>query len=134
MTSGIYGLFATDTQECLYVGLSTDIEKRWSKYHLPRLMNGSHRRPEFSEWFLEQSSPEDAVELRTLEICNDVTKLNELEAKWFRNLSPRFYGKEPSANEKWKYSVASSKKLSESLIRTHSGKAPLAAALTVVKL
>lgn len=112
-TVGIYGIYNPKTGECLYIGCSKEIEKRYCKYHLPRLANGSHRRKDFSEWFIQQEEKEPTV-LRILEVCPSVNELNNREVFWFWQEKPKFYGKLPSVNENWKYSEESRKKLSES--------------------
>ena len=43
MTVGIYGIFNAETDECLYVGMSKNIEQRWSS-HLKELKSKRHKR------------------------------------------------------------------------------------------
>lgn len=125
MTSGVYGLYSKAKGECLYVGMSTNIEKRWEKYHLPRLKAKTHLRKDFSEWFHAQENPDNSIEVRVLEQCEDVNLLNALEHSWFLKEKPRFYGKMPSKNEQWKYSPSARQVLSEAMVKSNALKAPL---------
>jgi len=52
MTTGIYGIFLEDTDECLYVGQSTDIEIRWSHHRLD-LAQGKHHNKLFQIYYDE---------------------------------------------------------------------------------
>lgn len=112
MSIGIYALYYGET--CLYVGQSKDIEQRY-KRHIIRLKAGTALQ-KFNEWFQENNCPHESIELKILEECedNDLIK-NELEIKWFNDLSPLFYGKVPSLKDTWSHSEETRKKISESL-------------------
>lgn len=130
---GIYGIFDSKTKECLYVGQSTNIVKRWMK-HKNKLMNETHRK-DFVEWFKNKNNDLNSIKFIILEEIifseenkvedffnsglemNLEEKLNKTEIKWFNLLHPRFYGKVPSLNEKWKHSENSRNNISESLVR-----------------
>lgn len=104
MTVGVYGIFCLDTGACLYVGQSKSIEKRFLQ-HLKFLRSGKHPREDFVDWFRSQSNNPEKMQLRVLEktLDTDVEK-NMSEIFWFNKLNPRFYGKIPSLNERWKHS------------------------------
>lgn len=116
MTVGIYGIFDSETDECLYVGMSSiSVEKRF-KQHLKNLRNGNHPRKDFVEWFQVNGSNPLLLNFKILEECeNNETVLNTLEIKWFNELKPKYFGKQPSLNEVWERSEESKKKVSESL-------------------
>lgn len=101
MTVGIYGIFDSETDECLYVGKSIQIEERYSK-HLRLLTSETHIRKDFVEWFIQKDKDRTKLYYKTLEesIPNDKT-LNLLEIKWFKELKPKFYGEEPSDMKRW---------------------------------
>lgn len=102
--SGVYGIFDTESGECLYVGQSRNIHERW-KGHLKGLALGTHKRKDFVLWFWQHSSNESALSFRVLEYCRPHDdSLNTVEIRWFNKLSPRFYGKRPSLKERWEHS------------------------------
>lgn len=104
MTVGIYGIFDVKNGECLYVGMSKNIEERWKSY-LKLLRSKRHRRKDFVEWYHSNGAMKELLSFRVLETCeydNDI--LNVLEIKWFNEMGPKYYGKKPSLNEKWEYS------------------------------
>lgn len=104
MTVGTYGIFDSKTDECLYVGLSSDMDGRWRR-HIINLLNGNHLRKDFVHWFEMKNRDIDSMIFKVLEECeNDDSVLNLLELKWFEILEPRFAGKIPNENEKWKHS------------------------------
>lgn len=113
MTTGIYGIYDSNSQDCLYVGQSIFIEERWTK-HLSLLRRGKHRQQRFVEWV--ELNGEDSLKFCILEECaEDELLLNKLEMKWFNLESPKFYSKAPSENERWKHEESTKKKISESL-------------------
>lgn len=113
MTVGIYGVFDSETNECLYVGLSTDIEGRW-RNHISCLIRGKHKSQDFVTWFKDRKMNLNTLDFKILEECeDDDSVLNLLEHKWFNILSPKFAGKIPSENEKWRHSENSRKNISE---------------------
>lgn len=116
MTVGVYGIFDANTDECLYVGMSSvSVEKRF-KQHLKNLRNGNHPRKDFVEWYHENGAVEELFDFRVLEECeSDEAVLNALEIKWFNELLPKFFGKVPSLNERWVHSEESKKKVSKSM-------------------
>jgi len=104
MTVGIYGIFDSKTDECLYIGMSKNIEQRW-KYHLKDLKSKKHKRKDFVEWYHANGAIPELLVFRILEECKyDNKTLNTLEIKWFNNMSPKYFGKIPSLNEKWEHS------------------------------
>lgn len=115
MTVGIYSIFSVETGECLYVGMSSvSIEKRF-KQHLKKLRNKSHPRIDFVEWYHNNGSDPKNIDFRILEECkNDSKILNTLEIKWFNLLSPKYFGKKPSLNEKWEHSEETKEKIRKS--------------------
>lgn len=117
MTAGIYGIFDSETNECLYVGQSKDCENRWSRGHLPALRSNRHKRDDFNIWF--QDFGEDRLRFTILESCeNSESVKNKLEIYYFNKLKPRFYGKRPSINETWEMTASTIDKLK----RTHASK------------
>lgn len=95
MTVGVYGIFDKRDDTCLYVGQSKNIELRWRK-HLNGLRANRHSRKKFSRWLHDHG--EDNLDFRVLETCENTPKIkNELEQKWFDDLSPLFHGKSPSS-------------------------------------
>lgn len=79
MTIGIYGIFDATTDECLYIGMSKDIEERW-KQHLKILKSKRHKRKDFTEWYHSNGATPDLLMFRILEECEyDVDTLNRLE-------------------------------------------------------
>lgn len=110
-TMGIYGIYDSTTNACLYIGCSKEIEKRYVKYHLARLANGTHLRKDFSEWYRKQTTP-DPTYLKVLEKCESVDELNPREVFWFLREKPKYFGKLPSESERWKYSEDARRKLS----------------------
>lgn len=118
MTVGIYGIFDSDTDECLYVGLSRTIESRW-KGHVGCLRRGTHTQSGFSLWFKEKDCNIHCLTFKILEECEPEDKvLNRLEFKWTLFYKPRFAGKIPSENEKWTHTEETKKRISNSLTRT----------------
>ena len=112
---GIYGIFDTLTEECLYVGQSKNIPER-RQSHFKRLRGERHLKP-FTEWFVSIGKDESRLDLRVLCRCfdNDDIK-NKLEIFWFNELHPRFYGAVPSVNNRWSHSEETRKKIG---IRTY---------------
>lgn len=107
---GIYGIFDTLTEECLYVGQSKNIHER-RQSHFKRLRGERHLKP-FTEWFVSIGKDESRLDLRVLCRCfdNDDIK-NKLEIFWFNELHPRFYGAVPSVNNRWSHSEETRKKI-----------------------
>lgn len=111
MTIGIYGIFDNETDECLYVGMSKNIEERW-KQHIKLLRNKKHKRKDFVEWFHAHGAVEELLSFKTLEESEcDESVLNLAEIKWFNELKPKYYGKKPSLNEKWEHSEETKRKI-----------------------
>ena len=117
MITGIYALFDAETKKCLYVGQSKNIETRYFE-HLKCLKNGNHKRKDFVSWFHEKNLNPDSIVCCLLEEClNTDAEKNMLEIKWFNELSPRFFGKHPSLNEKWAHTEDSKNNISISVKR-----------------
>lgn len=117
MTVGIYGIFDSETDECLYVGQSAYIEDRW-KRHLNDLRNGNHSRKEFITWFKNHGENVESLNFKILEKCNNTDEAkNSTEMKWFEALTPKFYGFEPGMNFKWSHSAETIEKLRNSARR-----------------
>ena len=92
MTCGVYGIFDEETDVCLYVGQSRNIEKRY-KRHLYYIKRGKHSRKDFTAWVKSGKG----VYLKILEECaDDQIEKNKAEIKWFNKLNPLFYGVLPS--------------------------------------
>lgn len=112
VTIGIYGLFSTETNECLYVGQSLNIERRIID-HILQLKKQIHIRDEFNAWFLNKDLKENTIHSKILEILPDRgIDMNNAEIYWFDKLKPKFYGKRPSANDAWENSKETSEKIS----------------------
>lgn len=112
MTVGIYAFFDLDGN-CLYVGQSSNLEKRRSQ-HLKHLRGGYHKRKDFVEWFI--ANGEDALEFRMLAECSeDVDIKNRLEIEYFQHLSPKFYGQVPSLNNRFSHSDETRLRISTSV-------------------
>lgn len=112
MTVGVYGIFDAKTDECLYVGCSSNMEERF-KQHLNHLKYKIHKRKDFVEWYHANGANPELITFRILEECedNDVSK-NTLEIKWFNDLKPKFFGQEPSLNNKMRHSDETKLKIS----------------------
>lgn len=110
---GIYGIFAVDSDECLYIGESTRIRERWSD-HLRGLATGSHVRKDFTEWFKDRGSETDALDFRILEICQP-EDLGARERFYFDLFKPRFFGQIPHANRQWFQTEETRKRISDSM-------------------
>lgn len=122
MTVGIYGIFNSETKECLYVGQSKDIDTRWRE-HLKRLRNKKHPRQDFVEWFYLNGASEGLLSFKILEECEyDEITLNLAEIKWFNTLVPKYYGKQPSLKENWKQTEDTKKKISQSVREAYYSK------------
>ena len=96
MTKGVYGIY--HGEECLYVGQSVCIERRWRK-HRAALADGRHHTPGFSPWFTASGlSLEDLTFTILTDLGDGATQLelNLEEIRYFNLLRPRFYGKTPS--------------------------------------
>ena len=113
MTTGVYGIFDRRSGTCLYVGQSKSIEDRW-RSHKKRLNSETHLK-NFCVWFVDNNKDPQILELRTLEETADIEKdKNEAEIKWFKELSPLFYGQVPSLNNRgWSQAEETKKKISE---------------------
>lgn len=117
MTIGIYGIFDARDESCLYVGQSKTIEERW-KAHLNLLRIGNHR-ADFNAHFLSIEKDENLLVFRILEECENIDLVkNRAEIQWFNLLSPRFYGKFPTLNEKWTHSEETRAKISQGLLNS----------------
>lgn len=111
MTIGIYGIFDSFSGQCLYVGQSKNVEKRW-KEHIKKLKSGVHSRSDFIEWFNNRDKDSSAFRFVILEICENEYKVkNALEMKWFLDLQPIFFGKQPALNQKWEHSKSTIEKI-----------------------
>lgn len=108
---GVYGIFNTHSNECLYVGQSKDISSRWRR-HISDLQINNHRCKLFNEWFNANTSVESLLTFKVLEECidDDLVK-NICEIKWFNELSPLFFGKVPSTKDKWAHSDITKEKI-----------------------
>lgn len=115
MTCGIYSI-SDQSGNCLYVGLSRDIESRW-RSHIKELKGRRHPQTKFSDWFHGNGGTESLV-FKVVEECNlsatDV-ELNSTEIKWFYALEPYFYGKVPSTREQWGPSQETKDRVRETL-------------------
>lgn len=113
-TSGIYGLYDIRTSECLYVGMSIDIEERYKK-HITLLKANRHRRVEFSQWYNYKRNCE-RLELRILEEVEG-SLLRKREKFWFNTLKPKFFGQSPTGeSDYFAHNEETKKKISEALI------------------
>lgn len=119
MTVGIYGIFDATTNECLYVGQSKEIEVRF-RQHITKLKNKrSNALKSFVDWYHDQGAIEASMILKILESCpNKRLVKNQVEAKWFDKLEPRFYGKIPSLSETWDHTEMTRLKIAESVRRS----------------
>lgn len=120
MSVGVYGIFDSRDNTCLYVGLSRDIAGRWKK-HLSRLRVGKHKRSGFNDFFASIDRDESLLSFRILEECESVdTILNLCEMKWFTLLQPKFHGSLPSENNKWTHSEETRAKISAAAKKARS--------------
>lgn len=111
---GIYAIYDAKTNECLYVGQSKDVHMRWEQ-HVNRMRRG-YGLEAFIKWFAQHSYDKSALRFVLLEECaNDDGIKNSLEMKWFKRLKPRFFGKEPSPNERWEMSEETRAAIAEGL-------------------
>lgn len=111
MSIGIYGIFDRETDDCLYIGMSKNLERRW-KDHLKLLKSKNHKRQDFVEWYHANGGIPDLLDFRVLEECEDDNNvLNSLEIKWFNKMKPKYFGKKPSLSEKWEQAEETKEKL-----------------------
>lgn len=111
MTCGIYAIFDSATDECLYVGQSLSVEERWRR-HLNDLRNGNHSRKDFIDWFKNNDEDPNSLRFEIKEICpNTDSAKNSAEIRWFNALQPKFYGFEPGMNFKWRHSEETKRKI-----------------------
>lgn len=121
MTVGIYLIQDKITQENLYVGQSKDIEQRW-KSHLKNLRGNRHL-DSFNKYFESIDKDESRLLFSILEECEDDDLVkNELEIKWFNDLSPKFYGAVPSLNNRWSLSEETRKRISKKSSENYKNK------------
>lgn len=116
MTIGIYAIFDSRNNECLYVGQSKQIEARW-RQHVTKMKNKRKSAlKDFVYWYHANDADESILSFEILEECedNDLVK-NILESKWFDELKPRFFGKVPSLSERWSHSEETKKAISDSI-------------------
>lgn len=114
MIAGIYGIFDSETNECLYVGRSKELEKRRTR-HFSSLRNGKHGLRPFQDHV--NSIGFNRLNFKILEITT-VDLLSMQETYWFEKLSPRFYGTLPNKNTST-YTESSRRRKSESHKRTY---------------
>lgn len=111
----IYGIYDKTTGECLYVGQTVNVGRRWRE-HMHDLRYHTHLK-EFNEWF--DSHSENDLDYRILELCdNNYNIKNMLERKWFNNENPLFYGEIPSGSSAHynKLTDATKESISDSLL------------------
>lgn len=112
MICGIYAIFDFETDECLYVGQSKDVDFRLVQ-HFRKLRSGKHLKS-FADWFESVGRDESRVVFSLLEECKNTDKAkNVAEMKWFRVLEPKFFGKQPSLNDKWEHSKETKDKIAK---------------------
>lgn len=111
MTTGIYGIFDAKTDECLYIGLSQNIEQRW-RSHLKELRSKSHKRQDFVEWYHANGAKKELLVFRVLEECDD-SELNNAEIIWFHKMSPKYFGQSPSLRNKMNHSDETKRRIGE---------------------
>lgn len=103
MTIGIYGIFNKSTEECLYIGQSVTIEKRWIS-HRHSLTNNTHARRDFNEyWLVKLDGILDSLDFRILFTLEekDQVLLSQKELEFFELYLPRFYGQKPSVSNNY---------------------------------
>lgn len=112
MSIGIYAFFDLE-DNCLYIGQSSNIEKRKTQ-HLKCLRGNYHRRQDFNNWF--NLNTESNLSFKILEECLNDTKIkNALEIKYFNILQPKFYGQIPSMQNNFVQSDETKFKISNSV-------------------
>lgn len=111
--TGVYGIFDLDTDQCLYVGQSVDVNERLRK-HNEKLLAGKHPRKEMQQWFDGEGNQAYSLILEHCEDTDDAK--NSCEIKWFCLLNPLFYGVAPTVNNTWSHSEKTRKRISESLL------------------
>lgn len=96
---GIYGIYDTENNTCLYVGQSRNIKNRF-KVHKQNLRNGTHI-PEFVEYYNKKENKSD-IQCFVLEETDDHPLVKSMaEIKWFNFKHPIFYRAIPSLNNKY---------------------------------
>lgn len=116
MTCGIYAIFSALDDDCLYVGQSQNVERRWRE-HVTKLKNRRKSALQtFVDWYHANGADESLLKFELVEICDntDLAK-NQAEGRWFDKLQPRFYGKVPSLSERWSHSEANRKAIADGL-------------------
>lgn len=122
MITGIYGIFNSLNNECLYIGQSKDIKSRWSK-HLSNLRNDKAL-PSFQDWFISDlNSDYEKLDFKILETCDNCTETkNALEIIWFEKLSPKFYGVKPTMSVSYVLTAARKNNISSGVKRFYQNK------------
>lgn len=112
MTCGIYALFSSIDDACLYVGQSQNVEARYRQHVTKLKKKRKSALRDFVDWYHANDAVESLLRFELLESCvnTDIAK-NKAEAYWFEELKPRFYGKVPSLSEKWSISEATKDKI-----------------------
>lgn len=94
-SGGVYSLWSTQTDECLYVGETSDLSARWSQ-HKTKLRHHKHPAPGFSEWYDAQGpNKENSIRFEILARVDGEQDRKRLEAYWFDQFLPRFFGRVP---------------------------------------
>lgn len=117
MTCGIYAIFSSFDDECLYVGQSKNVEDRY-RQHITKLK--SRRKSalaSFVAWYHDNGADESLLRFELLETCQNIDLVkNDAEARWFDKLKPRFYGKMPSLSEKWEHTETTKQAIREAML------------------
>lgn len=109
---GVYAIFDSRTNECLYVGQSSNVLLRFKK-HTYLLKSRKHRK-DFVAWFEDHNFDVKSIKFEIMEMCDNEDGIkNSLEIKWFNELSPKFYGQVPSMNSKWSHSEETISKIKD---------------------
>ena len=66
---GVYAIFDSSTNECLYVGQSSNVLLRFKK-HLYLLKSRKHRK-DFVAWFEDRNFDAKAIRFEIMEICDN---------------------------------------------------------------
>lgn len=105
---GIYEI--SKDGECLYIGQSVNIAKRWWM-HRWMLANGRHSNAHLQA--IASRYGVDAFKFSVIEETESVEGLTELEKKWINELRPRCNMIEPCESGAWSFTDEARRKISE---------------------
>lgn len=115
--SGIYGIFESSSNRCLYIGQSINIHKRIIS-HRNAILNSYHPQKGLLKYANEERNELKGIEFTILCECEE-SDLFKMEKYYFEKMSPKFFGQVPSENKKINPTKGTREKLSRSMKMYH---------------